>query len=111
MRAILNLREEDRFGMQIKRFLQEKTGRTVSYGAMYEALSRLEKRGYVKSWPEEGGPERGNQPKRFYKVEGAGVYALQEAERVREQMPIGLPPIARPTFTGFLGLLSQRRTA
>ena len=47
--AIVHLKE-DAYGVTVRRDVEERTGRTVSLGAVYATLDRLEKKGYVSSY-------------------------------------------------------------
>jgi len=61
----------------IARELERSAGRTVSRGALYMALERLQRMGLLR-WHLEGPtPERGGYPKRRFEVTGAGVEALK----------------------------------
>jgi DNA-binding PadR family transcriptional regulator len=79
--AVIRLGEEA-YGMTIRRELADHTGREVSVGAIYTALSRLEARGYVQSKLGEPTPERGGKAKRYYRVLPAGRKALAKAQSV-----------------------------
>jgi PadR family transcriptional regulator PadR len=68
------------YGMTIRHELAEHTGRDVAVGAIYTALARLEKRGYVRSRLGDPTPERGGRAKRFYHVLPAGSRAIARAE-------------------------------
>lgn len=75
--SVLHL-DEDAFGVSIREHIEERTGRTVSSGAIYTALGRLEKRGFVVS--EVGEPIEGRvgRPRKFYRVRPEGARALKE---------------------------------
>lgn len=70
---------DDAYGVPIRETLEEKTGRTVSAGAIYTALARLEERGLVTSWIGEPTPGRAGRPPKYYRVEPAGARALLAA--------------------------------
>ena len=53
--------------------------RTVSLGAVYATLDRLEDKGFVRSWLSEPTAERGGRSKRHYRLEAAGELALHES--------------------------------
>jgi DNA-binding PadR family transcriptional regulator len=63
----------------IRETLEERTGRSVSSGAIYTALGRLEERGLVSSWVGEPTPGRAGRPPKYYRVEPVGARALLEA--------------------------------
>jgi DNA-binding PadR family transcriptional regulator len=90
--AILNL-DKEAYGSPIRRKLEEATEKTVSVGALYTTLDRLEEKGFISSRQGEATAERGNKVKRYYKVEGAGKAALKEAARVRSR--VGITPVRR----------------
>jgi PadR family transcriptional regulator PadR len=73
--AVLRL-GEDAYGVSIRRAIQDVTGRNVSAGAVYTALGRLERRGFVSSRVAETAPERSGQRRKYYRVEPGGAAAL-----------------------------------
>lgn len=76
--AVLQLGEAA-YGVAIRELLETRTGRVVSAGAIYTALSRLEERGLVTSWPGEATAGRAGRPRKYYRVEPAGGRALLSA--------------------------------
>jgi DNA-binding PadR family transcriptional regulator len=54
-------------------------GRNVAIGAVYTTLGRLEDKGYVRSWNEPAGGDRGGRPRRYFEVTGVGQRVLREA--------------------------------
>jgi DNA-binding PadR family transcriptional regulator len=84
--ALLSLEGDEAYGMSIRRVLQAEAGRDVSVPTVYSALDRLEAKGFVTSWLGEPTPERGGRAKRLFRVEPAGVEALQEVRRTLQTM-------------------------
>jgi PadR family transcriptional regulator PadR len=77
--AILTLREEA-YGITIHEKVQELAHpKTVSLGAIYVTLDRLEDKGMVGSRLSDPTPERGGRARRYYHLKGPGEHALQEA--------------------------------
>ncbi|MBV9771109.1 MAG: helix-turn-helix transcriptional regulator [Bryobacterales bacterium] len=77
--AILTLRE-DAYGLTIHSEVQELArSKTISLGAVYVTLDRLEDKGMVASWLSDPKPERGGRAKRCYRLEALGERALQES--------------------------------
>jgi PadR family transcriptional regulator PadR len=76
--CVLRLRE-DAYGVPIREMLEAETGRTVSAGAIYTALARLEERGLVSSRIGEPTTRRAGRPPKHYRVEPAGASALLAA--------------------------------
>ena len=80
--AVVSLQDEEggANGPAIRKLIQRRTGRVVSPGAIYTALSRLEDRGFVTSELGESTPERGGKRKRHYQMRAAGQTSLRSAE-------------------------------
>ncbi len=77
--AILTLRE-DAYGVTIHGKIGELIHpKTVSLGAVYITLDRLEDKGLVASRLSDPTPERGGRSKRFYRLQALGERALQES--------------------------------
>jgi PadR family transcriptional regulator PadR len=74
----------------IRHDLNERLKRTVSVGALYTTLERLESKGFVSSWTGGATAERGGRAKRFYKVEAPGLRALSEARAASASVWAGL---------------------
>jgi PadR family transcriptional regulator, regulatory protein PadR len=86
--AVLRLAEHA-YGAKIRQTVAEATGRDVSIGAVYATLDRLEHKGYLKSWQGEATPERGGRAKRYFRVEGLGVQALNYTAAARSRLTEG----------------------
>ena len=86
--SIANLGEEA-YGVLIRERLEE-AGRSVSVGALYVTLDRLQTKGLLISREGEATPERGGRAKKFYRLSGEGRAALKEAEAVRSRVRGGL---------------------
>ena len=89
--AILRLGLSGAYGVPIRRDLSERLGRHVSVGAVYTALERLERKGFVSSWTGGATAERGGRTKRFYRIEAPGRRALDAAMVVTRSLLAGLP--------------------
>jgi DNA-binding PadR family transcriptional regulator len=87
--AVLRLAEQA-YGAKIRQTVAEATERDVSIGAVYATLDRLKRKGYLKSWQGEATPERGGRAKRYFRVEGAGVRALNDTAAARNKLAAGL---------------------
>ena len=74
------------YALTIQQRLEDKTGRWVTLGAIYRALNRLEKKGYVRSWMGAVTPVRGGKRKRLYEVTGAGTAVVTVARTARERL-------------------------
>jgi DNA-binding PadR family transcriptional regulator len=87
--AILRLRP-DAFGTDIARELEQRAGRSVSRGALYTSLDRLEDKGLLRWRPETGTEARDGLPRRVYAVTPAGIAALRASRGVLQRMWRGL---------------------
>jgi len=83
--ALYGLKDEA-YGATIQEYMEQHTSRTVTIGAVYAALVRLEEKGYVRSALGDATPVRGGKRKRLYEPTAAGIKALQQLRRVREDM-------------------------
>ena len=78
--SILSL-GEDAYGRAILNGVQESLRRSVSAGAVYSTLDRLEASGLVRSKLAAGTAVRGGRARRYYSVAAAGRRALGETRR------------------------------
>ncbi len=83
MLSILALGAEA-YGMQIQKEIAEKSGRSISRGALHSALTRLEDKGFLSSRFGEATKVRGGKSKKYYEVTEQGRSALEEAENIRQ---------------------------
>lgn len=78
--------QEDAYGVAVKHDLELRRDKEVSVGALYTALNRLEKKGFIDSkWGEATG-ERGGKRKRIFFINNAGKKALIQTRNVREEL-------------------------
>jgi PadR family transcriptional regulator PadR len=77
--AVLIQTSGDAYGTTIRERIEEQTDRSISVGALYTTLERLQKKGFVSSRWGEATPERGGRRKRFYKIEAAGHEAVERS--------------------------------
>ena len=89
--AVVHL-DEDAYGTRIRETIARRTGRTVSPGAIYTALDRLERRKLVASSLGDPTPERGGKRKRYYRLQPAGVALLRRSQDALGRMARGLKP-------------------
>jgi len=87
--ALLRLADQA-YGVTVRREIEVRTDRDVSIGAIYATLDRLEAKGYVKSHLGDPTPERGGRSKRFFRVTGKGMTAVNRAQRALLSMTEGL---------------------
>jgi PadR family transcriptional regulator PadR len=78
------------YGVTIRDEIETRTGRPISPGALYTALTRMEKRGLVASRLGEPTPERGGKRKRLYTEQPAGERALARVYESLRLMASGM---------------------
>lgn len=84
--AIVDL-ADNAYGVTIHRTVGELSSpRSISLGAVYATLDRLEDKGLVASWLSDPTPQRGGRSRRHYRLEPAGVRALHESVRVAKRV-------------------------
>ena len=78
------------FALEVRREIEDSTGRSVSRGAFYTTLDRLEQKGFV-SWSEHAPSDsRRRTPLRLYRVTPAGLQALRQSRRALDSLSRGL---------------------
>ena len=87
--AILRLAGEA-YALDIARELDVRAGRSVSRGALYTSLDRLEDKGLVRWKPAAGTTARNGLPRRVYTVTAAGLTALRASRSTLRRMWRGL---------------------
>src|SRR5688500_4008878 len=89
--AVLRL-GDDAHGGAIREEIERRIGRTISPGAAYTALDRLEDRGLVKSWVGDSAPGRAGRRRKFYELSPMGAQALERCYGDLREMATGLLP-------------------
>lgn len=87
--ALLRL-GDDAYGVTVRQAIEARTGREVSSGAVYTALGRLERRGFVVSREGETTPQRGGRRRKYYALLPAGADALHRSFSDVRQMADGM---------------------
>lgn len=93
--AILHLTEagEEPFGSSIRAELEARSGRPVARGSIYVTLDRLEDKGLLASRAGGSSSERGDRPKRVFKVTPAGLKAARASVAAVTRMQRGLESV------------------
>lgn len=88
--AHLTQTRDDIYGVSIRQTIESRTGRSVTVGALYTALDRLERKGYVTSRMGEPTASRGGRAKRHFAMRPAGAAALERSRDYLARMWAGL---------------------
>ncbi|MGE5245335.1 MAG: PadR family transcriptional regulator [Betaproteobacteria bacterium] len=83
------------YGADIARELEALAGRTVTRGALYATLDRLETKGFVRWKLAPGGAAREGLPRRLYAVTAAGLAALRSSHEVLQRLWRGVEHLLR----------------
>ncbi|HUF48413.1 MAG TPA: PadR family transcriptional regulator [Vicinamibacterales bacterium] len=74
------------YAVPVQRYVEQATNRTVTMGAVYAALDRLEAKGLVRSAMGAPTAERGGKAKRLFSVTPEGMRTLKYLRRVRDRI-------------------------
>ena len=81
---------EEAFGVEVRRELAEKAGRTVTRGAFYTTLDRLHAKGYL-TWTTRAVVDwRGGRPQRHFDVTTEGIEQLRRSHAALTNLWQGL---------------------
>jgi len=83
--AILRL-NDNAYIVSIKDHLEQNTGNTISFGALYVLLKRLTKYNFLENYVGESVSIRGGRAKKYYRITKNGIAALQEVRKVQDVM-------------------------
>jgi len=89
--AVLRL-EDSAYAPAIRAEIERRTGRSVSRGAVYITLDRLESKGLLASALADSA-DQGGRRRRYYRVPLKGVRAVKRTLSALEQMRDGLEPV------------------
>lgn len=88
--AILNaLTFRERYGLEIMDAIAKASNgdRTIGFSSLYPTLRKLEKRGFVESrWGDEAAEETTGARRRYYKITGSGLQALDKKQQFLEAL-------------------------
>jgi PadR family transcriptional regulator, regulatory protein PadR len=80
----------DAYGVTIRSEIKDRTGRDPAPGALYTTLDRLEEKGLLTSLFGDPTPQRGGRPKRYFRINAAGIEAVARAQRSYQSLMEGL---------------------
>lgn len=85
---------ENSYGVAVRNFIIEETGRNVNISAVHEVLKRLEKKGFLESKMGGATKERGGRRKKFFYLTQTGKLALDESRDLRNQLYDKIPKVS-----------------
>ena len=86
--------QEDAYGVEIKRDLEERLGEKLSVGSVQSALKRMEEKGFLTSEFGEASQKRGGKRKRIYTATPYAHRVLRELKEVRADLWKSIPRLA-----------------
>ena len=90
--------EEEPYGVNIRKYITDMTGKYWSIGSIYVPLDRLENKGYLTSYLADPTSERGGKSKRYYELTKEGVKQLQEIKKIYQTFWKDLPDFSEKKF-------------
>ena len=81
---------EDAYGVSVRKRIEERTGRTVSVGALYTALARLETKGFLKLHEPDATSGRRGRPRRYCSLTEPGRDAMRHSMSMLQRMSDGV---------------------
>lgn len=82
--------EDDTYGVRIRDKIAEMTGRTFTFGTLYNTLDNLAKKGFLKSRAVQIFNQAGGNKRVYYTITKAGLAALREARQLQEAIWKGI---------------------
>ncbi|HSR67189.1 MAG TPA: helix-turn-helix transcriptional regulator [Acidobacteriota bacterium] len=74
------------YGMQVRREIERRSGRSTAIGAVYATLDRMEDKSYLASCLAETAKERRGRARKYYALQPQGAQVLLRAQKLRRQM-------------------------
>jgi len=78
--------DEAAYGVAIKEDIEQRTDRSISIGALHSTITRLEEKGFIKSWLGEPTQERGGRRKRYFQLTNQGKAVLRNVKALRDEL-------------------------
>jgi PadR family transcriptional regulator PadR len=82
--------KENAYCVPIKKQLVKVTNHDWSFGAVYDPLDRLEKKGFLESYLSDPTAKRGGKRKRIYKLTPNGVLELIKIKKITDEVWEGI---------------------
>lgn len=92
--TLLQLGDEG-YALPLRRELSRVAGRSVSRGALYRTLERLEQKKYLAWETEEDVPKRGGHPRRRFSVTPEGISALRASREALMELWSGVEEVLK----------------
>jgi DNA-binding PadR family transcriptional regulator len=87
--------QDEPYGVNIRKFVMELTGKYWSIGSIYVPLDRLEEKGFLVSYLADPTPERGGKSKRYYELTKEGLEQLEEIRKIYQAVWQNMPDLSK----------------
>ncbi|MBL7877169.1 MAG: helix-turn-helix transcriptional regulator [Cyclobacteriaceae bacterium] len=77
---------EEAYGVSIQHDIETRCNRSISIGALHSTITRLEEKGFLKSWLGGATQARGGRSKRYYEITVAGKKSVAESKSLRDEL-------------------------
>jgi DNA-binding PadR family transcriptional regulator len=77
---------KEAYGVSIQLDIESRCKRSISIGALHSTITRLEEKGFLKSWMGGATQARGGRSKRFFEVTQAGKATLRKTKSLRDEL-------------------------
>jgi DNA-binding PadR family transcriptional regulator len=78
--------DDNAYGVSIQQDIETRCDRSISIGALHSTITRLEEKGFLKSWLGGATQERGGRSKRYFEVTQSGKIILRETKSLRDEL-------------------------
>ena len=82
---------DNAYGVTIRQEIESRTGRSVSVGALFTTLARLEKKGFAESAAGSSESGKRGRPRKYCTLTPAGLQAMRHSLEMLDRMADGLP--------------------
>ena len=89
--ASIIILKDDAFGISIRKKAKQLFGKNIMYGALYNVLDQLHRKGLVTKTRRKPSPSEGGHTRVYYSVTPAGTDALQQAYSLQKSIWAHLP--------------------
>lgn len=86
--------QQDAYGVEIKRELEERLKQKLSVGSIQSSLKRMEEKGFLTSQFGEATQKRGGKRKRIYSTTSHARKVLEELKDIRARLWDSIPKLA-----------------
>lgn len=77
---------EKAYGVAVKEDIENRADRKISIGALHSTITRLEEKGFIKSWLGGATQERGGRRKRYFELTHSGKASLHAIKALRDEL-------------------------